>query len=139
MFPPAENRIGTFLRRSVDAAIDFATLGEYGLSSAMDERPARLAPLPPRADVLTVALAPPPVPAAAALAPADLREAFRLQAASAAARKLTAAAHVASPAAAPAAQHPHRRRGAAAPAAQHKSRKRAGSATRTEQLCFFID
>lgn len=37
MFPLAESRLRTILRRSVDAAIDFATLGEYGLASAWED------------------------------------------------------------------------------------------------------
>lgn len=36
MFPLPESRLRTILRRSVDAAIDFATLGEYGLASAWE-------------------------------------------------------------------------------------------------------
>jgi hypothetical protein len=31
MFPRSESRLKTAFRRSLDAAIDFATLGEYGL------------------------------------------------------------------------------------------------------------
>jgi hypothetical protein len=37
MFPRPESRIRTTLRRSIDAAIDFATLGEYGLASAWED------------------------------------------------------------------------------------------------------
>jgi hypothetical protein len=37
MFPHPETRIKTFFRRSIDAAIDFATLGEYGLASAWED------------------------------------------------------------------------------------------------------
>ena len=37
MFPHPESRFRTMLRRSVDAAIDFATLGEYGLASAWED------------------------------------------------------------------------------------------------------
>jgi hypothetical protein len=31
MFPSQKSRFSTLFRRSIDAAIDFATLGEYGL------------------------------------------------------------------------------------------------------------
>jgi hypothetical protein len=37
MFPNRETRMKTFFRRSIDAAIDFATLGEYGLASAWED------------------------------------------------------------------------------------------------------
>ena len=37
MFPRPESRLRTIFRRSVDAAIDFATLGEYGLASAWED------------------------------------------------------------------------------------------------------
>ena len=37
MFPLPESRIRSLFRRSVDAAIDFATLGEYGLASAWED------------------------------------------------------------------------------------------------------
>jgi hypothetical protein len=37
MFPRPETRIKTLFRRSIDAAIDFATLGEYGLASAWED------------------------------------------------------------------------------------------------------
>jgi hypothetical protein len=36
MFPRTETRIRTMFRRSVDAAIDFATLGEYGYAPAWE-------------------------------------------------------------------------------------------------------
>lgn len=44
MFPPRQSRFRTMLRRSVDAAIDFATLGEYGLASAWEDPAAATAP-----------------------------------------------------------------------------------------------
>jgi hypothetical protein len=44
MFPRPETRIRTVFRRSLDAAIEFATLGEYGYAPAW-EGPGRLAPL----------------------------------------------------------------------------------------------
>ena len=168
MFPRTENRIGTFLRRSVDAAIDFATLGEYGLASAM-EGPSmvRLAPLPPRPDVLSVALAPPAVPAVGPLA---LAAAPKLSAADAARRsgcrraprlaRGTGGRPRAAPPAAPPTLHSCGRSSAASPHARggrgyrwlapsqargarsvHCTRRpqAAGSATRTDQLCFFID
>jgi hypothetical protein len=34
MFPRSESRLKTAFRRSLDAAIDFATLGEYGYAPA---------------------------------------------------------------------------------------------------------
>ena len=37
MVPTRSARIKTALRRSIDAAIDFATLGEYGLASAWED------------------------------------------------------------------------------------------------------
>src|SRR4051812_45845953 len=37
MFPTPQSRIKTAFRRSIDAAIDFATLGEYGLASAWED------------------------------------------------------------------------------------------------------
>ena len=37
MFPTSQSRFKTALRRSIDAAIDFATLGEYGLASAWED------------------------------------------------------------------------------------------------------
>jgi hypothetical protein len=37
MFPTRQSRIKTAFRRSIDAAIDFATLGEYGLASAWED------------------------------------------------------------------------------------------------------
>ena len=37
MFPTPSSRLKTALRRSIDAAIDFATLGEYGLASAWED------------------------------------------------------------------------------------------------------
>ena len=37
MFPTPSSRLRTALRRSIDAAIDFATLGEYGLASAWED------------------------------------------------------------------------------------------------------
>lgn len=37
MFPRPESRFRDVFRRSVDAAIDFATLGEYGLASAWED------------------------------------------------------------------------------------------------------
>src|SRR3954470_16082795 len=37
MLPTPQSRIKTALRRSLDAAIDFATLGEYGLTSAWED------------------------------------------------------------------------------------------------------
>jgi hypothetical protein len=37
MFPTSSSRLKTALRRSIDAAIDFATLGEYGLASAWED------------------------------------------------------------------------------------------------------
>jgi hypothetical protein len=37
MFPHPETNLRTFFRRSIDAAIDFATLGEYGLASAWED------------------------------------------------------------------------------------------------------
>jgi hypothetical protein len=37
MFPTRSSRLTTALRRSIDAAIDFATLGEYGLASAWED------------------------------------------------------------------------------------------------------
>jgi hypothetical protein len=37
MFPHPESRLRTIVRRSIDAAIDFATLGEYGLASAWED------------------------------------------------------------------------------------------------------
>src|SRR4051812_14677860 len=37
MFPTPRSRLKTMLRRSIDAAIDFATLGEYGLASAWED------------------------------------------------------------------------------------------------------
>jgi len=37
MFPTHPSRLKTALRRSIDAAIDFATLGEYGLASAWED------------------------------------------------------------------------------------------------------
>ena len=37
MFPSQQSRIKTAFRRSIDAAIDFATLGEYGLASAWED------------------------------------------------------------------------------------------------------
>ena len=37
MFPTRQSRFKTALRRSLDAAIDFATLGEYGLASAWED------------------------------------------------------------------------------------------------------
>jgi hypothetical protein len=37
MFPRPESRLQTAFRRSVDAAIDFATLGEYGYAPAWDD------------------------------------------------------------------------------------------------------
>ena len=36
MFPNPTSRFRTAMRRSLDAAIDFATLGEYGWSAAWD-------------------------------------------------------------------------------------------------------
>jgi hypothetical protein len=36
MFPTRESRFRTALRRSLDAAIEFATLGEYGWSAAWE-------------------------------------------------------------------------------------------------------
>ena len=38
MFPPAQTRLRSALRRSVDAAIEFATLGEYGFASAWEDQ-----------------------------------------------------------------------------------------------------
>jgi hypothetical protein len=37
MFPRPESRFKTAFRRSLDAAIDFATLGEYGYAPAWDD------------------------------------------------------------------------------------------------------
>jgi hypothetical protein len=37
MFPTRSHRFKTAIRRSIDAAIDFATLGEYGLASAWED------------------------------------------------------------------------------------------------------
>jgi hypothetical protein len=36
MFPPTQSRFRTALRRSLDAAIDFATLGDYGYAPAWE-------------------------------------------------------------------------------------------------------
>ena len=36
MFPPTQSRLKTAFRRSLDAAIDFATLGDYGYAPAWE-------------------------------------------------------------------------------------------------------
>ena len=43
MFPPAQSRFRTALRRSLDAAIEFATLGDYGYAPAWEGETATVA------------------------------------------------------------------------------------------------
>ena len=43
MFPPAQSRFRTAFRRSLDAAIEFATLGEYGYAPAWEGESATVA------------------------------------------------------------------------------------------------
>lgn len=61
MFPTSDNSLRTIVRRGIDAAIDFATLGEYGWSTAMEDPGEPLAFVPRPSAEPTVALAPPAV------------------------------------------------------------------------------
>jgi hypothetical protein len=65
MFPSSDNSLRTIVRRGIDAAIDFATLGEYGWTTALDDLgdPTALVPRPSSEALL--ALAPPVVGTAA--------------------------------------------------------------------------
>ncbi len=94
MFPTPQSRIKTALRRSIDAAIDFATLGEYGLASAWED-PAAVAgsgsATRARQDTPSLtwrAGAPATAATSSATAGAERRTATLLQPASAAARAM---------------------------------------------------
>jgi hypothetical protein len=59
MFPSSDNSLRTMMRRGIDAAIDFATLGEYGWSTALDELGNPNAFVPRPSSEPLIALAPP--------------------------------------------------------------------------------
>jgi hypothetical protein len=59
MFPSSDNSLRTMMRRGIDAAIDFATLGEYGWSAAMEQLGDPSAFVPRPSSEALVALAPP--------------------------------------------------------------------------------
>ena len=84
MFPSSDNSLRTMMRRGIDAAIDFATLGEYGWSAALDELGDPTAFVPRPTSEALIALAPPV--AGTAGVP---REARRLTMATEAAASLT--------------------------------------------------
>jgi hypothetical protein len=130
MFPTTETRLKTFFRRSVDAAIDFATLGEYGLASAWEDPAAAAGSGTPRAHRDTPSLM--WRAGAPAAASAEARTATLLQPASAAARALRNEERRESPACA---GQPLRSR-ALEPTLPRPSRKREGMAPR-EQRCLF--
>jgi hypothetical protein len=130
MFPPTETRIKTFFRRSIDAAIDFATLGEYGLASAWEDPAAATGSGTPRAHQDTPSLMwRAGAPAAEGATP---RSATLLQPASAAARALRNEERREAPVCA---GQPLRSR-ALEPTLPRTARKRGGMAPR-EQRCLF--
>jgi hypothetical protein len=126
MFPHPESRFRTALRRSIDAAIDFATLGEYGLASAWEEPYAAESATAPRArqdDALALR-------AGAAAPSAATATATLVQPASAAGRARIAEDRHAAPACA--GQHVRSRM--MDPQLPRKARSRDGMAPR-EQRC----
>ena len=65
MFPSSDNSLRTIVRRGIDAAIDFATLGEYGWATALDDLGDPTAFVPRPSSEALLALAPPAVGTAA--------------------------------------------------------------------------
>jgi hypothetical protein len=130
MFPSSDNSLRTMMRRGIDAAIDFATLGEYGWATALDSLGDPTAFVPrPTAEPL-IALAPPVVgtagvprrltmasEAAASLAPTSAAARARANAGRRATSICTAV--------------PARR----LPVVKASSRTRGGAAPIHEQLC----
>jgi hypothetical protein len=139
MFPTLETRMPTMIRRGIDAAIDFATLGEYGLASALS--PAgddawRFVPptMPPVAR--TVSAAPPALPGAAAPGAVAPAPAAQLRPASAAARAARSTERRALPACA---GQPTRTFSAGHPRPPQAKRSRKGTVPAPAQLCLLAD
>ena len=133
MFPNTQTRFRTMFRRSIDAAIDFATLGEYGLASAWEDPVAAAGSgtaTRARQDTPSLTWRAGAPAAGAATSVAGRRAATRLQPASAAARALRDQERRAAPACA---GQPTRSR-ALEPRLPRTARVREGMAPR-EQRC----
>jgi hypothetical protein len=151
MFPSSDNSLRTIVRRGIDAAIDFATLGEYGWATALDDLgdPTAFVPRPSSEPLLALA---PPVVGTAAL-PRDRKPRTMASQAAASLAPTSAAARARSnaerrsvsicsgtpvrrlPVMRPGVQTTHGANPAVAATGQRKTRSRSGEAPIHEQLC----